>query len=101
MGFSIERQGDRLLVRIVDPASDHREVFERMCACRNSSWWSCASGECVKIGDCETRSEGGEAVLALTPRPGESLSAAGVEECLQYVLAAAAGGSACQSAGGD
>lgn len=87
MGFRIERQGDGLLVRIEDPTRDEQEVFETLCACRGQSWWSCPSGECAKIGDCDTRREGGAVMLTLTPRPGEDLSVTGIEECLRYVLA--------------
>jgi len=91
MSFRIERQGDELLVRIVNATGDEQGVFDRVCACRSTSWWSCPSGECAKIGACDTRRDGDATVLALTPRPGEALSAAGIEECLRYVLAEAAG----------
>lgn len=90
MSFRIERQGNELLVRIVNATRDEQDVFDRVCACRSTSWWSCPSGECAKIGACDTRRDGNATVLALTPRPGEALSATGVEECLRYVLAEAA-----------
>lgn len=89
MSFRIERQGDELLVRIVSATRNEQDVFDRVCACRSTSWWSCPSGECAKIGACDTRRDGDTTVLALTPRPGEALSPAGVEECLRYVLAEA------------
>ncbi len=87
MGFRIERHGDELLVRIEGATHSEQEVFDKVCACRGQSWWSCPSGECAKIGDCDTRREGETTVLALRPRPGEALSPTGVEECLRYVLA--------------
>ncbi len=89
MDFTIEKRGETLLVRIGAAASDSQEVYEAVRACRGQSWWSCPSGECSKIGNCDTRQEGGDTVLAFTPRPGETLSATGVRECLGYVLNAA------------
>ncbi|MBE7521207.1 MAG: hypothetical protein HS109_02360 [Burkholderiales bacterium] len=87
MSFSIEKQGDGLLIRVVNATRSEQDVFDRVCACRSTSWWSCPSGECAKIGDCATRRDGDATVLALVPRPGEALSQAGIEECLRYVLA--------------
>ncbi|HLS57225.1 MAG TPA: hypothetical protein VK052_14195 [Zeimonas sp.] len=87
MDFRIERHGEELRVRIESATRSEQEVFDRVCACRGQSWWSCPSGECAKIGACDTRRDGETTVLALTPRPGEALSVAGVEECLRYVLA--------------
>ncbi len=94
MHFRFERCGDELLVRIADVTGDEQGVFDRIVSCRGTSWWSCPTGECAKIGGCNTRRDGDATVLALTPRPGESLSAAGVEECLRYVLAEAPAASA-------
>ncbi|RPH60735.1 MAG: hypothetical protein EHM83_14020 [Burkholderiales bacterium] len=91
MGFTIERHGDELLVRIESAGRIEQQVFDTVCACRGQSWWSCPSGECSKIGACDTRRDGDATVLALTPRPGESLSVTGLEECLRYVLDEAAG----------
>lgn len=90
MSFSIEKQGDGLLIRVVNATRSEQDVFDRVCACRSTSWWSCPSGECAKIGDCATQRDGEATVLALVPRPGEALSQAGIEECLRYVLAEAA-----------
>ncbi len=92
MDFRMERHGDKLLVHIVDASRTEQGVFERINSCRGASWWSCPSGECAKIGDCETLRDGDATVLTLTPRPGETLSSAGIEECLRYVLAEPAGG---------
>ncbi|MBE7521368.1 MAG: hypothetical protein HS109_03170 [Burkholderiales bacterium] len=98
MDFRVEQRGDGLLVRIVTAERDEQAIFDRICACRRTSWWSCPSGECAKIDACETRLDGDATVLALTPRPGEALSAVGVKECLRYMLddaaAAATGGAA-------
>ncbi|MCZ7560289.1 MAG: hypothetical protein M5U30_09770 [Burkholderiaceae bacterium] len=94
MNFSIERQGDKLLIRIADATQDEQGVFDRVSSCRSTGWWSCPSGECAKIGGCDTQRDGDATVLALMPRPGETLSAAGIEECLRYVLAETAGGRA-------
>lgn len=91
MSFRIERQGDKLLIRIADAGRDEQGVFDKVCNCRSTSWWSCPSGECAKIGGCDTQRDGDVTVLALTPRPGATLSAAGIEECLRYVLAETAG----------
>jgi hypothetical protein len=91
MDFRIEKHGDELRVRIEGATRGEQEVFDRVCACRGQSWWSCPSGECAKIGACDTRRDGDATVLALTPRPGEALSVSGVEECLRYVLADSAG----------
>ncbi len=84
MSFSIEKHGIELLVRIEHASAD--KVFETLCSCRSQSWWSCPSGECVHIGAGDTRHEGTATVLALTPRPGETLSVTGIQECLRYVL---------------
>ncbi|MCL4773121.1 MAG: hypothetical protein KJZ98_04145 [Burkholderiaceae bacterium] len=91
MSFRIERHGDELLVRIDGTTRDEQDVIDRVSACRGTSWWSCPSGECSKIGTCDTRRDGDTTVIALVPRPGETLSATGVEECLRYVLAETAG----------
>ena len=48
MSFSIEKQGDGLLIRIVNATRSEQDVFDRVCSCRRTSWWSCPSGECAK-----------------------------------------------------
>ncbi len=55
---------------------------------------SCPSGECAKIGACDTRRDGDATLLVLTPQPGGELSASGMEECLRYVLDASTGAAA-------
>ncbi|MCC6869835.1 MAG: hypothetical protein IT522_13530 [Burkholderiales bacterium] len=87
MSFSIEKRGDQLLVRIADASREGQGVLDKISTCRGTSWWSCPTGECAKIGDCNTLRDGDATVLALTPRPGETLSPTGIEECLRYVLA--------------
>lgn len=91
MSFTIERRGDALLVRIVDAGRNEKDVLDAICACRGQSWWSCPSGECAGIGGCDTQRDGDTTLLALTPRPGEALSVAGITECLRYVLDEALG----------
>lgn len=91
MSFTIEKRGDALLVRIDNAGRNEKDVFDTVTACRGQSWWSCPSGECSKIGACDTQRDGDATLLALTPRPGEALSVAGVEECLRYVLDTAVG----------
>lgn len=86
MSFTIERRDDALLVRIDNVGRNERDVFDAVSACRGQSWWSCPSGECAKIGACDAQRDGDATLLALTPRPGEALSVAGIEECLRYVL---------------
>ena len=86
MSFSIERRGDEVLVRIENATRSEQEVFDTVCACRGQSWWSCPSGECSKIGACDTERDGEAVLLSLSPRPGEALSVPGIEECMRYVL---------------
>ena len=70
MGFTIEKRGDALLVRIDNAGRNEKDVFDTVSACRGQSWWSCPSGECAKIGACDTQRDGDATLLALTPRPG-------------------------------
>lgn len=91
MSFSIERRGDEVLVRIENATLSEQEAFDTVCACRSQSWWSCPSGECAKIGACDTQRDGDAVLLSLSPRPGEALSVPGIEECMRYVLGKPAG----------
>ncbi len=86
MSFRIEGYGAKLLVRIEDESRSGEQLLEAVHACRSLSWWSCPSGECSKVGNCEAQREGETTVLMMTPRAGEALSATGVAECLRYVL---------------
>ncbi|HLT26397.1 MAG TPA: hypothetical protein VK047_06840 [Zeimonas sp.] len=94
MSFRIEGHGARLLVRIENDSHTAQQVLEAVHACRSLSWWSCPSGECARVADCHAHEEGGSTVLTMTSRAGESLSPAGVAECLRYVLGADATGAA-------
>ena len=86
MSFSIEQQGDGLLVRIESSPQSGQQIFDAVCACRRESWWSCPSGECARIGAWDAQHEAGTTVITFMPRAGEALSAGGIEECLRYVL---------------
>jgi len=86
MSLRIEGNGEQLQVRIENDSHTAQEVLDAVHACRTSSWWSCPSGECARIGECETRTEEKVIVLTMSARKGEPLSAAGVAECLRYVL---------------
>lgn len=85
MNVHIEKVGNGLSVRIEDVAGREHAVLERIRYCRRTAW-ACPSGECMNIGTMEERSEAGRVSLNLTPRPGEELSGAGIEECLRYML---------------
>jgi len=86
MSFQLEGDGAGLRVRIENDSCSGDQVLEAVHACRSMSWWSCPSGECSKVGDCEAHRDGEATVLTMTPRAGEALSPAGVAECLRYVL---------------
>lgn len=94
MSLRIEGNGEQLQVRIENDSHTAQEVLEAVHACRTLSWWSCPSGECARIAGCETRTEDKVIVLTMTARAGEPLSAAGVGECLRYVLGDLAKGAA-------
>lgn len=86
MSFRIEGRGGQLQVRIENDSHTSQQVLEAVHACRSLSWWSCPSGECARIGGCEARTEDNVTVLTMISRAGETLSPAGVAECLHYVL---------------
>ena len=86
MSFRIERQGEKLLVRVVNVACNEQQFLDTVQACKGRSWWSCPSGECAKIGACDAQHDGETLLLTMTPCTGEALSVAGIEECLRYVL---------------
>lgn len=85
MRFFVERQGARLNVRIEELAGREQAVIEALRACRASAW-ACPSGECVNIGTMDAWADEGVVHLTLVPRAGASLSAAGIELCLRYML---------------
>lgn len=90
MSFRVEGDGVRLQVRIENESRSGEQVLEAVHACRSLSWWSCPSGECSKVGNCEAQRDGEAVILLMTPRAGETLSPGGVAECLHYVLGSAA-----------
>ena len=82
----IERDGNDLLVHIDVPVREAQAVHEAVKACRRTGVWSCPSGECVRIDRCDVQQLGDAVVLRLTPPAGETLSAAGISECMSYVI---------------
>jgi hypothetical protein len=84
--LKIERDGAALMVRIEGAAREAHGFEEAVGACRRVSLWACPSGECARIDSCTCERDGDAVVLRLVPRPGEKLSAAGIGECLRYVL---------------
>ncbi len=88
MSFRIQDQVAHLDVRIENDARTGPQVIEALHSCRTVSWWSCPSGECARIGTCESRHDGEAVVLEMTPREGETLSATGIAECMSYLLGA-------------
>lgn len=85
MKFQIETEVTGLKICIDDVAGHELTLIERIRRCRQSAW-ACPSGECLKIGTMEDRVGEGCIFLTLIPRPGEQLSATGIEECLRYML---------------
>ena len=85
MSLHIEKAAAGLDVRIDDVAGREQTVLEKIRSCRQSAW-ACPSGECMKIGTMEERPGEGCVFLTLTPRPGDELSPAGIEQCLRYML---------------
>jgi hypothetical protein len=85
MSIHIEKAGSGLSVRIDNVAGREQTVLDRIRDCRQSAW-ACPSAECTKIGTMDQRSAGGCVYLTLVPRADEPLSAAGIEQCLRYML---------------
>lgn len=85
MNVHIEKVGNGLSVRIDDAAGREHLVLEKIRDCRRTAW-ACPSGECMNIATMEEHAGQGQVCLRLTPRLGEVLSAAGIEQCLRYVL---------------
>jgi hypothetical protein len=84
--LKIERDGAGLRVRIEGAAREAQGFEQAVSACRRVSLWSCPSGECARVDSCQCVRDGEAVVLRLAPRPGETLSAAGIGECLRYML---------------
>jgi hypothetical protein len=85
MKLQIETVATGLNVRIDDTKGHAQMLVERIRHCRKTAW-ACPSGECAKIGGMEDTIGEGRILLTLTPRPGEQLNAAAMEECLGYML---------------
>lgn len=90
----IERDGADLLVHIDLPAREAQGVHDAVKDCRRTGAWSCPSGECVRIERCDVQQIGDSVVLRLTPPAGETLSVAGIDECMRYVIPKPAAGAA-------
>lgn len=84
--LKIEHDGSDLVVHFHGPQQAAQGFYDAMKECRRTGVWSCPSGECVHIEHCEVRRDGDTVVLRLTPPAGEALSAAGVGECMRYVI---------------
>jgi len=81
----IEKAGAGLNIRIEGTAGREQLVLERIRSCRQTAW-ACPSGECMNIATMQEQAGDGWVSLTLAPRPGGELSAAGIEECLRYML---------------
>lgn len=91
--LKIERDGSALVVRIAGPVRNPQGFYNAVKACRRTGVWSCPSGECVRIEGCDVQQDGDAVVLRLTPPAGQTLSAAGIDECVRYVVDRPAAGS--------
>ena len=85
MKLRVEKVATGLNVFVDDMAGHEQILVERIRRCQQTAW-ACPSGECEKIGTMEDRVGKGRIFLALTPKPGEELSAAGMEQCMGYML---------------
>ncbi len=85
MEIRIENRGAGLSVRIDGVAGRERAVIDAIRRCRQTAW-ACPSGECLNIESIAERAEGGSVVLTLAARPDAGLDAAGIEQCLRYML---------------
>ena len=85
MNLQIEQLPAGLSVRIDGVAGHEQDVIEKIRTCRGSAW-ACPSGACMGIGTIDEQPGTGWVVLKLTARPGEQLSALGIEQCMRYML---------------
>ena len=85
MKYRIEKQSDEIVISFEELGGDAQAVIDAIGRCRSSAW-TCASGECMKIGGMETCSGGGALAVRLKPRPDVELDVAGLGECLKYQL---------------
>ncbi|HRP29246.1 MAG TPA: hypothetical protein PLG77_12525 [Burkholderiaceae bacterium] len=88
----IEHHGSELVVHFHGPQPAVQGFYDAMKECRRTGVWSCPSGECVHVERCEVQRDGDAVVLRLTPPAGETLSAAGIDECMRYVIGKPAAG---------
>jgi hypothetical protein len=83
--LEIDREGSDLVVRIAGPMANADGFHDAVKACRRTGVWACPSGECVRIDRCDVQHEGQTVVLRLSPPAGQTLSVAGIRECVRYV----------------
>ncbi len=86
MNMKIERQGDRIVIRIAQTGRSEQEVAGVLRECCTQSSWACPSGECAKLDTLDARREGESMLITLTPRAGETLSEHAIGECLRYMF---------------
>ncbi|MCZ7562595.1 MAG: hypothetical protein M5U08_01340 [Burkholderiales bacterium] len=86
MRFEVEKLGERLVIRIESAVGREKDILAAIQGCRRQSAWACPSGECTKVDAMAARCDGEAVLLDLSPHPGSDLSAAGIEECLRYML---------------
>lgn len=84
--FHVEERDRGLEIRIEELAGREEDVLQAVRECRKHSAWACPSGECVNIASIDAERSHGTVLLHLTPRPGEKLSGAAIQECLRYIL---------------
>jgi hypothetical protein len=83
--YHIERQRTGISIRIEAPGGDEQGLLDAVNHCRQSAW-ACPSGECLNISTMGSSAADGNVYLTLTPRAGEQLDLAAIEECLRYTL---------------
>lgn len=85
MKFRIDREGAGLCIRIEGVTGREQALVDAIRRCRQSAW-ACQSGECVNVESIAEGVAGGVVVLTLRARPGNAIDAAGIEQCLRYLL---------------
>ena len=86
MSMKIERQGDRIVIRVAQTGRGEQEVMGVLRECCTRSSWACPSGECAKVETVDARREGESMLITLTPMAGEELSEHAIGECLRYMF---------------
>jgi hypothetical protein len=74
-----------LTVRIEDVPGREEALADAIRLCSGSAW-ACQSGECMNIETITSRARQGAVELSLVARSGATLSPAGIESCLRYML---------------